>query len=85
MVPAIRLRSEYRAGSVNDTSNGALVVAEIRVGQQTNIQDLCMVHPDPDVPLRIGRDVTVGHKAVIHWVCSRQASSVSWPTAIARA
>lgn len=43
--------------------------APIFVGEQTNIQDLCMVHPDPGVPLRIGRDVTVGHKATIH--CAR--------------
>jgi carbonic anhydrase/acetyltransferase-like protein (isoleucine patch superfamily) len=27
-----------------------------------------MVHPDPGVPLRIGKDVTVGHKATIHCV-----------------
>lgn len=43
--------------------------APILVGEQTNIQDLCMVHPDPGVPLRIGRDVTVGHKATLH--CAR--------------
>jgi carbonic anhydrase/acetyltransferase-like protein (isoleucine patch superfamily) len=42
--------------------------APLFVGEQTNIQDLCMVHPDPGVPLRIGRDVTVGHKATIHCV-----------------
>jgi carbonic anhydrase/acetyltransferase-like protein (isoleucine patch superfamily) len=27
-----------------------------------------MVHPDPDVPLYIGRDVTIGHKATIHCI-----------------
>jgi carbonic anhydrase/acetyltransferase-like protein (isoleucine patch superfamily) len=43
--------------------------APIVVGAQTNIQDLCMVHADPGVPLHIGRDVTVGHKATIH--CAR--------------
>jgi carbonic anhydrase/acetyltransferase-like protein (isoleucine patch superfamily) len=42
--------------------------APFHVGEQTNIQDLCMVHPDPDVPLYIGRDVTIGHKATIHCV-----------------
>lgn len=40
--------------------------APIFVGEGTNIQDLCMVHADPLVPLRIGRDVTVGHNATIH-------------------
>ena len=42
--------------------------APLFVGEQTNIQDLCMVHPDPGVPLHIGRDVTVGHKATVHCV-----------------
>jgi len=38
------------------------------VGEMTNIQDLCMVHPDPGAPLHVGRDVTIGHRAVIHCV-----------------
>jgi carbonic anhydrase/acetyltransferase-like protein (isoleucine patch superfamily) len=42
--------------------------APLFVGEGTNIQDLCMVHPDPGAPLHIGRDVTVGHKATIHCV-----------------
>ncbi len=42
--------------------------APLFVAERTNIQDLCMVHPDPGVPLRIGRDVTIGHKATIHCV-----------------
>jgi carbonic anhydrase/acetyltransferase-like protein (isoleucine patch superfamily) len=42
--------------------------APLFVGEQTNIQDLCMVHPDPGAPLTIGRDVTIGHKATIHCV-----------------
>ena len=43
--------------------------APLYVGARTNIQDLCMVHPDPDVPLHIGSDVTIGHQATIH--CKR--------------
>jgi carbonic anhydrase/acetyltransferase-like protein (isoleucine patch superfamily) len=42
--------------------------APMFIGEQTNLQDLCMVHPDPGVPLHIGRDVTIGHKATIHCV-----------------
>jgi len=40
--------------------------APLTVGELTNIQDLCMVHPDPDVPLAIGCEVTVGHHAIVH-------------------
>ena len=42
--------------------------AQLTVGERTNIQDLVMVHPDPDVPMIVGRGVTVGHHAVLHGV-----------------
>ena len=38
----------------------------IRVGPRTNIQDQAILHVDPDVPVTIGADVTVGHRAIIH-------------------
>jgi len=40
--------------------------APIRIGPRTNIQDLTMIHADPDVPNVIGADVTVGHRCVLH-------------------
>jgi carbonic anhydrase/acetyltransferase-like protein (isoleucine patch superfamily) len=43
--------------------------APLFLGEMTNIQDLCMVHPDPGVPLHVGHHVTVGHKATLH--CAR--------------
>lgn len=38
----------------------------IDIGDETNIQDGAVVHVDPGKPVKIGRGVTVGHKAVIH-------------------
>lgn len=38
----------------------------IVIGADTNIQDGAVVHADPGSPARIGRGVTVGHKAVVH-------------------
>jgi carbonic anhydrase/acetyltransferase-like protein (isoleucine patch superfamily) len=39
----------------------------IRIGDRTNIQDLCMLHVTHDThPLIIGNDVTVGHSVVLH-------------------
>jgi carbonic anhydrase/acetyltransferase-like protein (isoleucine patch superfamily) len=38
----------------------------IKVGARTNIQDLAIVHVDPGVPVNIGKEVTVGHAAIIH-------------------
>jgi len=42
--------------------------AAIRIGEETNIQDLVMVHPDPGAPMHVGKQVTVGHHAVLHGV-----------------
>lgn len=39
---------------------------KIRIGAQTNIQDLTMVHVDEGVPCTIGARVGVGHRAIIH-------------------
>ncbi|MDO5658368.1 MAG: gamma carbonic anhydrase family protein, partial [Paracoccus sp. (in: a-proteobacteria)] len=39
---------------------------EIRIGRGSNIQDLCCLHTDPGFPLRVGADVTVGHRAMLH-------------------
>lgn len=38
----------------------------ITVGEETNIQDLTMVHVDRDTPTVIGSRVTIGHRAIIH-------------------
>lgn len=40
--------------------------AAIRIGSQTNIQDLSVLHADVGMPLSIGSGVTVGHKAMLH-------------------
>ena len=38
----------------------------IAVGENSNVQDLSVLHTDPGIPLTIGRNVTVGHKAMLH-------------------
>lgn len=40
--------------------------ATIHICENTNIQDGAIIHTDPDMPIRIGRNVTIAHKAVIH-------------------
>ena len=39
---------------------------QIRVGRDTNLQDLTMVHADPGFPCLIGDRITVGHRAILH-------------------
>ena len=38
----------------------------IRIGRNSNIQDLACLHSDDGVPLTIGDNVTVGHQAMLH-------------------
>lgn len=43
-------------------ADGAL----IDIGPDSNVQDGCVLHTDPGVPIRIGRGVSIGHRAVLH-------------------
>jgi carbonic anhydrase/acetyltransferase-like protein (isoleucine patch superfamily) len=38
----------------------------ITIGEGSNIQDGSVLHTDPGFPLTIGKDVTVGHLAMLH-------------------
>lgn len=38
----------------------------IRIGRQTNIQDLCLLHSDEGFPCVLGDRVTLGHGAIVH-------------------
>ncbi len=38
----------------------------ITVGENSNVQDNCVLHSDPGQPLEIGDNVTVGHMAMMH-------------------
>ena len=38
----------------------------ISIGENTNIQDNCVIHIDHDLPTIIGDFVTVGHGAIVH-------------------
>lgn len=38
----------------------------IHIAERTNIQDLSMIHADPNFPTIIGADCTIGHRAIIH-------------------
>ncbi|HEY6192526.1 MAG TPA: gamma carbonic anhydrase family protein [Bacteroidota bacterium] len=42
-------------------------VNSIRIGERTNIQDGCLLHvTHAKFPLRVGKNVTVGHGAILH-------------------
>ena len=39
---------------------------QVHIGEATNIQDGSVLHCDPGFPLTVGRNVTVGHKVMLH-------------------
>ncbi len=41
-------------------------VEKIKIGKKSNIQDLCVFHPNRNKPVILGENVTVGHSAVVH-------------------
>jgi carbonic anhydrase/acetyltransferase-like protein (isoleucine patch superfamily) len=38
----------------------------VTVGEDTNIQEHCMLHTDPGFPVTVGRGCTIGHRAIVH-------------------
>jgi len=38
----------------------------VRIGEATNVQDGSVLHVDPGYPLTLGRQVTIGHKVMLH-------------------
>ena len=38
----------------------------ITIGENSNVQDLCVIHADPGEPTTIGDNVTVGHRVILH-------------------
>ncbi len=39
---------------------------EIRIKAGSNVQENCVFHTDMGYPLTVGRDCTIGHKAILH-------------------
>jgi carbonic anhydrase/acetyltransferase-like protein (isoleucine patch superfamily) len=38
----------------------------ITIGENSNIQDGCVLHTDPGYPLVVGKGVSIGHQAMLH-------------------
>ena len=38
----------------------------ITIGENSQLQDGCVVHVDPDLPVTLGKNVSVGHMAMLH-------------------
>ena len=52
--------------------------APITIGPGSNIQENCVVHVEYDLPVVLGRDVTVGHGAILHGCTVATRRSSAW-------
>ena len=41
-------------------------IENIHIGEGSNVQDGSVLHTDPGYPLKIGKDVTIGHLVMLH-------------------
>lgn len=67
--PSADLIGEVRLGTEVGIWFGTVIRADntpIIVGDRTNVQEGCLLHSDPGVPLAIGVDCTIGHHAILH-------------------
>ena len=72
LAPMAAVIGDVTIGAGSSVWFGAVVRGDfqpITIGQNTNIQDNATIHVMRDVPVHIGDNVLVGHKAVVH--CSR--------------
>ncbi len=69
IAPGARVVGDVTLGRESSVWYNAVVrgdMAPVRIGEQTNIQDLSALHVDENVPCSVGNRVGVGHRAVLH-------------------
>ena len=69
IAPSANLIGNVRLGDNASIWWNAVLRADnepITIGNQTNIQDGCVLHTDPGYPIEIGANVSVGHLCMLH-------------------
>ncbi|MBR5217212.1 MAG: gamma carbonic anhydrase family protein [Oscillospiraceae bacterium] len=69
IAPNATVLGDVTVGEHSSLFFGAVARSEfvpIVIGKCTNIQDNCVLHADPGLPMTIGNGVTVGHGAILH-------------------
>ena len=69
IAPTATVLGDVAIGPHSSVWYGAVVRGDserVRIGSETNIQDLCVLHADPGFPCLVGNRVTVGHAAIVH-------------------
>ena len=69
VAPGAVLIGRVTIGAEASVWYGAVLRADrdtISFGERSNVQDGCVLHADPGVPLSVGSEVTIGHNATLH-------------------
>ncbi|AEA28865.1 isoleucine patch superfamily enzyme, carbonic anhydrase/acetyltransferase (plasmid) [Pseudonocardia dioxanivorans CB1190] len=69
VAPTATLIGEVLVGEGSGVWYAAVLRADedfITLGVGSNVQDGSVIHADPSYPVRIGDDVSIGHRAVVH-------------------
>jgi carbonic anhydrase/acetyltransferase-like protein (isoleucine patch superfamily) len=69
LAPGATVVGDVTIGEESTVLFGAVIRGDttaIRIGSQTNVQDLSVLHADPGFPCELGDRVTIGHGAVVH-------------------
>lgn len=65
----VQIVGDVRIGSDSSVWYNSVLRGDINsviIGERTNIQDCSVLHVTAELPVRIGSDVTVGHRAIVH-------------------
>ncbi|MBA2345435.1 MAG: gamma carbonic anhydrase family protein, partial [Rubrobacter sp.] len=69
IAPAAVVVGRIRIGARSSVWYGSVLRGdeeEIVVGEDTNVQDLSLLHADPGFPAVLGDRVTIGHRVIVH-------------------
>lgn len=67
--PGAQVLGDVELGKDVSVWHGAVIrgdLAPIKIGNNSNVQDNCVLHVSEDTPLTIKNNVSVGHGAIVH-------------------
>lgn len=79
IAPTAMVRGDVYIGANSSVWFGSVIrgdSAPIRIGEGSNVQDLCCLHADPGYPCVIGDRVTIGHGAIVHGATVEDAALI---------
>ena len=69
VAPEATIIGQVTLGERVTVMSGAVIRGDnepVVIGDDTNVQEGCVLHNDPGLPLTIGKGVTVGHQVMLH-------------------